>query len=69
MKTTTRYNVFRRDWWTANPKWPGGREPGAGPKTYMAEDVSYSIARQMCKEYNDSHDPGPLSHKAEFEEA
>ena len=63
------YNVFHRTWWIENPSWPNGREPGAGKKHYLAHDVSYAIARAMCTEWNDEHDPGPLSDKAEFEEA
>jgi len=62
-----RYNVFHRTWWVANKSWPGGREPGAGERHYMARDVSYEVARAMCDDYNDRHDPGFLSDKAEFE--
>lgn len=67
--STTYYNVFVRDWWQPNPAWPDGREPGAGPKTYLLKHVVYEDARERCKEYNDSHDPGPMSRKAEFEVA
>lgn len=63
------YDVFHRTWWQENPAWPGGREPGAGERTYLAHGVTYTEAREMCKEYNESHDPGFLSDKAEFEAA
>ena len=63
-----RYDVFNRTWWIRNANWPGGREPGAGRKTYMARNVSWEEARAICKKYNDTHDPGFLSRKAEFEE-
>lgn len=63
------YNVFTRTWWKRNPSWPNGREPHMGRKTYLARRVSYQEARDICKRYNDSHDPGFLSRKAEFEEA
>lgn len=66
---TKTYNVFHRTWWRANPAWPGGREPGAGERHYLAEDVSYAVARELCAEWNAEHDPGFLSDKAEFEEA
>ncbi len=62
------FNVFTRTWWIANPAWPNGREPGAGRKTYRARGVTYEEARRICKEYNDTHKPGKLSRKAEFEQ-
>lgn len=61
------YDVFTRTWWRNNPAWPGGREPGAGRKTYLARSVSEERARAICKAYNDSHNPGRLSRKAEYE--
>jgi len=64
-----RYNVFHRTWWTENPKWPQGREPGAGERYYIEENVTYLQARKLCEEYNSTHEPGFLSDKAEFEEA
>lgn len=62
------YNVFVRNWWRSNPSRPGGREPGAGPKRYLQRGVNYETARALCKEYNDTHKPGKLSRKAEFEQ-
>ncbi len=64
-----RYNVFHRTWWTENPSWPQGREPGAGERHYIEENVTYLQARKLCEEYNSTHEPGFLSDKAEFEEA
>lgn len=61
----TRYHVFVRNWWTRTPT---GRKPGAGRKTTLARHVSYAVARQICKEYNDSHAPGYLSRMAEFQQ-
>jgi hypothetical protein len=66
---TTYYNVFVRTWWKRNPAWPGGKEPGAGKKRYLARHVTYADARAIAKQYNDTHKPGFLSKKAEFEEA
>lgn len=64
------YDVFVRDWWKKNPEWPNGREPCAGPKHYLHRRVkTEEEARRICKEYNASHDPGPMSRKAEFEES
>lgn len=64
------YNVFVRTWWKKNPSWPNGREPSAGPKRYIRRRVpTIEEARSICKEWNANHDPGPLSRKAEFEEA
>jgi len=65
----TYYNVFVRDWWKPNPTWPGGKEPGPGPKTYIAKHVTYGDARHVASQYNKAHKPGFLSRKAEFEEA
>lgn len=64
------YRVFTRTWWRANPKWPGGREPGAGKRSYRGHPshLTYSEAQNYCQEWNKNHDPGFLSRKAEFEE-
>ena len=64
----TKYNVLHRTWWKKNPSWPNGLEPEAGKRHYIAEDVSYEVARQICKEYREENEPGELSDKAEFEE-
>lgn len=64
------YNVFVRDWWkeATEAGWPNNLEPGPGPKEYLAYGVTYAEARAMCKEYNESHESGRYSRKAEFEE-
>ena len=62
------FQTFTRTWWKHNAKWPGGREPGAGPKTYHEEYETEQEARTACQEWNASHDPGPLSNKMEYEE-
>jgi hypothetical protein len=62
------YNVFTRTFWRANPKWPDGREPHRGKRTYLARSVSREESLTICKEWNASHNPGKLSRKAEFEE-
>ena len=63
------YRVFTRTWWKQNPSWPGGREPGAGRKTTIARNVqTVDEARAICTRYNEAHDPGFLSRKAEYEE-
>lgn len=67
MKPNTYYNVFHRTWWIENAAWPNGREPGAGERHFLMKHVSYGHARELCAEYNATHDPGPLSDKAEFE--
>jgi hypothetical protein len=67
MTEDKRYDVFHRTWWRRGEH--GGRVPGAGKRTYIARGLSYDLARQVAKEYNDTHAPGPLSRKAEFEEA
>jgi len=63
------FRVFTRTWWRRNSAWPGGREPGAGRKHTLARRVeTEEEARAICKRYNDTHDPGFLSRKAEYEE-
>jgi hypothetical protein len=64
-----RYDVFHRTWWAENTSWPKGLEPFAGNKHYLARDVSFNVARAMCKDWNEMHEAGRLSDKAEFEEA
>lgn len=62
------FSVFTRTWWKYNKDWAGGREPCAGRKTYLDSGLTEAEARARCKKYNESHDPGPLSRKAEYEE-
>ncbi len=62
------YRVFSRTWWKSNPSWPNGLEPCAGRKTTLAKRVSREEALQICKRYNETHNPGKLSRKAEFDE-
>ena len=61
------FRVFTRTWWKRNPSWPDGREPGAGRKYTLGLVSTEQEARDMCKEYNDTHDPGFLSRKAEYQ--
>jgi len=62
------YKVFTRTWWKRNPKWPEGREPKRGRKTVLGMVRTEEEAVRMCDKYNDTHKPGFLSRKAEFEE-
>ena len=63
------YKVFVRNWWKSNPSWPDGREPGAGKKTTIARRVpTEEEARDICRVYNATHEPGRLSRKAEYQE-
>lgn len=62
------YNVFVRTWWKRNPAWSQGREPSPGRKRYLRRGVKYLEARMICEQYNTTHNPGPLSRKAEFEQ-
>lgn len=63
------YYVFTRTWWRDNPSWPNGLEPHAGRRYTLRRNLrSIEEARQVCKQYNDTHKPGRLSRKAEFDE-
>lgn len=71
--TAKTYSVFVRDWWRPaekhDGKWPDNRVPYAGaPKETIAEDCTYEEAREIAQEYNATHEPGPMSRKAEFTE-
>lgn len=61
-----KYQVFHRTWWIKNPDWPDGREPGVGPRHVIGYADTDEEAREMCKQWNDTHDPGELSDKAEY---
>lgn len=59
------YTVFVRDWWHYDAR--GKLQPcGATDPETLATGLTWAEARAMCDEYNESHDPGPLSRKAEF---
>ncbi len=63
------YRVFTRTWWTNNPSYPNDLEPSPGRKTTLRKNVKTEAdARLICKDYNDTHNPGRLSRKAEYEE-
>lgn len=60
------FTCFHRTWWKKNKNWPGGREPGAGRKTFICTASTLEEARAICTQWNDAHNPGPLLRKAEF---
>lgn len=62
------FRIFTRRWWKDNPSWPNGLEPYAGGrKTTIDHASTYKEAQEICQEYNDTHDAGRYSVKAEFE--
>ena len=65
--TAESWAVFQRTWWRYAFGTPNGIEPGAGKKHYLARQCTYDEARRIAFDYNQSHDPGPLSRKAEIE--
>ncbi len=63
-----RYRVFNRNWWIKNPDFLDGREPGPGKKHYHGKTFdTQDEARDYCLAWNDTHEPGELSNKCEFE--
>ena len=62
------YQTFTRTWWRENPSWPDGREPHAGRKCYYGRYGTEEEAREACREWNDTHNPGRLSKKMEYKE-
>ncbi len=59
------YDTFHRTWWV---RYNGVKVPGIGKRHYLERHVTYDDAREICHQWNVSHDPGELSDKAEFEE-
>jgi len=70
MENERRYDVFHRTWWRWEQTSTGRkRVPGAGKRTYIAQGLSYELAREVAREWNAEHEPGELSRKAELEQA
>lgn len=67
---TATYRVFTRTWWRRNPDWLNGLEPGAGPRSYRGhpKHLTESEAQRYCRGWNETHEPGQLSRKAEYEQ-
>ena len=70
------YDCFQRTWWWENSDWPNGLEPHAGRKnfffknTHCKETQSFLTEQEaidFCTGWNDTHDAGRYSLKAEFE--
>lgn len=60
------FEIFHRTWWRDNPAWPDGLEPCVGESFFIGKAKTEEEAIQMCKEWNDCHDAGRYSDKAEF---
>ncbi len=61
------FTVFHRTWWRDNPNYPNGLEPSIGVSYVIKHRVeTEDEARAICKEWNNSHEPGRLSRKAEY---
>ena len=61
------YQTFTRIWWRENPHRPNGLEPWAGRKTYYGIHGTEKSAREECKDWNNTHNPGRRSRKMEYE--
>jgi len=63
------YRTFVRTWWRKNPKYPDGKEPYPGRKTYMDVYNKMEDAQNACRDYNRRLPlNNPLSKKMEFDE-
>lgn len=60
-------HVFHRTWWKHNSRYPDGLEPCPGTKITLAVVNTEEVARAICKDWNDAHEPGRYSDKAEYE--
>jgi len=58
-----RFEVFHRTWWRA----PG--VPGVGDSHHIGWAQTEARARYLCRQWNASHDAGPLSDRAEYSAA
>lgn len=77
--TAETYTVFTRDWWREPEPHERGQAtqgipnvedglvpyPGA-PRRTIATHCTEAEARAICKEWNESHEPGRYSRKAEW---
>ena len=62
------YRIFKRKWWRDNPNWPNGLEPtSTARKTTLCYCDTEEEARRHCREWNDTHNPGRYSLRAEYE--
>ena len=63
------FRAFTRTWWRNNPHWPSGLEPCPGRKHTCHKNIkTEQEAREICEQYNATHNPGRLSRKMEYEE-
>jgi hypothetical protein len=63
------YVAFTRTWYRREAGPYGTRiVPGPGRKTTRERNLSYDEALRFCKNWNETHRPGPLSRKCEFTE-
>lgn len=71
------YECFHRTWWKKNSDWPNGLEPHAGRKSFYFKNkfgsethafLSEQEAIDFCTDWNDTHDAGVLSRKAEYQD-
>lgn len=62
------YEIVVKNWWKVNTAWPDGLEPdGFGEPEIIQRDVeTEDQAAEICQAYNATHEPGPLSRKAEY---
>jgi len=70
-----KYRIFTRTFYKKNNNkdisgffiWENGVEPSMGNKKTITYAKTKEEARQKCLDYNNSHNPGKFSRKAEFE--
>lgn len=61
-----KYVIFTRNWWKQNAR-TGQLEPDSSArKTTVGYAQTETEAREFCREWNNSHNPGKLSRKAEY---
>ena len=61
-----KYVIFARNWWKENPRTKRLESDPSARKTNLGYASTEAEAREFCREWNNSHNPGKLSRKAEY---
>lgn len=62
------YEIFVRNWWKENARWPNGLEPDSnGEREYLGTVKTEREAQAICRDYTARNPPGRLSRKAEYQ--
>jgi hypothetical protein len=61
------YTVFTRTWYKKDPKNPKNNIPNPGARRTKIDTArTEAEAREKCEKWNNAHNPGRFSRKAEY---